>query len=141
MSLNHRQRAAYTHRCDIWQPGRSIGTGGRPGPESWVCTARAAPCLYIYMNNLSDPVPGAGRVRRTTILRVDHIHFDAAQSIGDGWIVKNVSLLADGSPSPLSGQFHRVLSEAKVVIESGRRRANARIVLAEPLERAPAEVV
>ncbi len=48
--------------------------------------------------------------------------------------------MADGSQSPLYGEFHRVLGSPRVTPTTGNRRANKLKVMAQTLERVPAGV-
>lgn len=139
--LNQRQLACYRHTVNLWQPTRTINaTTGAVGAETYALAYSGVSCRYEYTDNVSDPTEGAGRIKRPTIFTTDKIHFDSAQEVGDDWIVKNVSLLPDGSQSPLYGEFHRILGVARVTPSAGVRRANKQSVMAMTIEKPPAGV-
>lgn len=136
--MNLRQRLAYNHTVNLWSVDRTINsTTGAVGAETYTLAYSGVKCRYEYTDNVSDVVEGAGRTKRPTIFTTDKIHFDAAQEVGELWIVKNVSLLPDGSQSPLYGEFHRVLGVSHVSPSAGNRRANKRSVMAQTIEKVP----
>ena len=139
--LNDRQRAAYVHKCNLWSVTRTVNaTTGVAGAETYTLAYSGVLCRYEYTDNLSDPIEGAGRIKRPTVFTTDAIHMDAAQPCGEGWIAKNVSLLPNGTQSPLYGEFHRILGAARISPSAGNRRANKRKMLAQSMEKPPAGV-
>ncbi len=141
MALNQRQQAAYNHRVNLWQPSRVINPiSGAVGAETYTLAYSNVACRYEYTDNVADPVEGVGRTKRPTIFTTDKIHFDSAQEVGADWIVKNISLLPDGSRSQLYGEFHRVLGVSKITPSAGLRRANKRSMMAQTIEKIPAGV-
>lgn len=138
MPLNVRQQHAYKHLVNLWKPVRSVNQAtGKASAETYVLAYSKVPCLYQYTDNVSNPTQGVGRVKRMTIFTTDIIHFVQEQQIDEGWIVKNVSLLPDGTQSPLYGQFHRVLGVARVTPTAGARKANKRSVMCQVMEKTP----
>lgn len=140
MSLNTRQKALYTHRCNIWSVTRTKDGNGKPGDETYSLSASSVPCYYQYTPNVDDAIPGGGRVKRATIFTTDIVHMEASQTLEDGWILKNVSVKPDGSADSNNGTYHRVLGAANVIPRAGNRQANKRSVMAMVLEHPPVEV-
>jgi hypothetical protein len=91
----------------------------------------------VFTKNVSDPTQDVGRIKRMTIFTTDEVHFDAAQQIDEGWIVKNVSIQRNGRNSNLYGQFHRCLGVAQVIDSTGRRDPNYRSMMMQVLEKIP----
>lgn len=136
--LTQRQKLSYNHLANLWKPVRSVNaTTGKPADDTYTLAYSGVRCAYHYTDNLSDPVEGAGRIKRPTVFTTDAIKFEASQEVGADWIVKNVSILPDGSQSPLFGEFHRILGVARVTPNAGNRRANERKMLAQTIEKPP----
>ena len=136
--LNARQIACYCHTVNLWSVASPINaTTGVVGDDVYTLAYSGVKCRYEYTDNISDPIEGIGRTKRPTVFTTDKIHFDSAQPIGDNWIVKNVSILPDGTQSPLYGEFHRILGAPKVTPSAGNRRANKLSVMALSMEKPP----
>lgn len=142
MALTRRQTIAYRHKCDLWQPTRTINAStGAVAAETYTLAYSGVSCLYDYTDNYSDVSPGAGRVKRPNLMTTDKIHFDSNQTLSDGWIVVNRTLLPDGSRSTLYNAASRVLGSPNVAESSGNRRAQKQLVYATTLEKPPATIV
>ena len=140
MALNRRQKQGYGHRCDIVRVGVGPIVNGKPTGVTYTLNARNVPCLYSYTDNVSDPIEGVGRAKRTMIFTLDSIHFEQSVEIDDGWITINRTLRKDGSRHQLWGEVHKVGGDPKVFEDSNGRHANKKSVYAATLEHVPPEV-
>jgi len=131
MALNARQLAAYKHKCDIWRCTRVAGY------ETWAKVASNVPCLYDFSPNVSDVLPGMGRVKRTSEFTNDTIHFEAAQDARETDIVINRTTLPNGTHSRMWGDGHRLLGASQLIEDSGGRRANKQSFPAQVEEKLP----
>lgn len=119
MPLNSRQLRCYQHRCDIWR-----GTFGANGYETWARVAVNVQMLYEFTPNVSDVIPGVGRVKRTSEFTNDTLHFAADQDVEEGDICINRTILPGGKRSRMYGVGHKLLGGSQMIESSGARRAN-----------------
>lgn len=124
MALTSRQKRLYTHLCNVYSVSSSIdATTKKRSADTPTLIASNVPCLYDYTQNFSDGTE-IGRLKRASVLTTDSVHMEANVEVKDGYYIKNVSLLPDGSNSPLYGQIHRVQGDPFIVPSSGHRQAN-----------------
>lgn len=141
MALNFRQQRSLMHRCNIWKIDRTVTAGtGVVGAETPTLMASNVACLYQHTPNVDNPVSAGGRVKLQTILTEDVVHFEATVVVQDNWILKNVSILPDGSRSPAYGSFHRVHGAPRIIANAGARRGNKLSVMAMSIEKVPTGV-
>ena len=141
MALNRRQQAAYKHTCKILSVTRTNNaTTGEPGAETYALNASEVPYLRQPTPNVDDAGEG-GRVKRMTVLTTDVAHFESSVTLHDGWIVKDVSLLPDGSHGPNYGECSRILGAPRQIPDAGRRKANKQSVMLMTMEHPTAEVL
>jgi hypothetical protein len=140
MPLNARQIRCYTHLCNVWRLSQgSVNPATKVKADGvWSLVASGIPCLYVYTDNVSDPLPGGGRVKRPSLFTDDHIKFAIDQDIREGDIVVNVSLQPNGAHvDSVYGECSRLLGQPKSVPSSGARRANFRAFLMMTEEKPP----
>ena len=139
MPLNARQRRAYNHLCNVYASTRVVGAGARPGAETLTLAGSSVACHYEKTPNLDDPSgAGVGDVQGKVLFSTDSVHFAADAPITNNCILRDVTLLPDGTQSPSYGKYHRVLGEPRMVPDSGARRANKLSVMAMEMEHPPA---
>lgn len=144
MPLNERQTAFYKHRVTIWRGVRADPdpvTKKRPDGVVWTLIKRGVACLYVYTNNVSDAMPGAGRIKRPTQFTNDEVRFAADETVLEGDIVVNTSLDSSGTHVPgVYGECSRLLGQPKVLPQSGNRNANYRAFQIQSMEDPPVGV-
>jgi hypothetical protein len=142
MPLNARQIRCYTHLCNVWRTDALFfDATGEVSDDVWTKVASGVACLYVYTDNISDAILGAGRLKRPSLFTDDHIKFAIDQDIREGDIVVNVSLQPNGAHvDSVYGECSRLLGQPKSVPSSGARAANFRAFLMMTEEHPPASV-
>lgn len=131
-----RQRIAYQEVCNLWQPSRSINaTTGAVATEVFTLAYSNVPFLFQNTPNYSQIPRAGGRLKQDSLLTSDTMHFYADQEIGEGWIVKDVTLNPDGSTPRTYGKFYRVQGEPQP-----NRRGNKQSVETVNIEHPPTGV-
>lgn len=132
MPPNARQIRCYQHKCDVWR-----ATRGANGYETWALISVDRICLYQFTPNVSDVIPGIGRVKRTSEFTNDTLHFVADENVKETDIVINRTILPDGTRSRMWGVGHRLLGDSQMIESSGGRRANKQSFPAQVEEQLP----
>jgi len=136
-ALTPRQRIAYTDRMRAWFPVRTESSAtGRPQAEEW-CLAYSGCLCHFEIQRSTDSPFLIGRIETDNIFSRDRIYFGAAGLIEADWIIQNISLDADGSPSGLYGRYWRVVGRAQRHWNRGARHARRGAVEAIQMETAP----
>ena len=128
MALTARQTAAYQHLFNLWAPATRTFTASVPSAESYSLSASAVPGIYEQKPHISDQF-GAGRAETRMLESSDRVHVASDVTIGDGWVIKNVTLLSDGSQSPEYGAFYRVIGSPHRQPSNARRTPNKQSVM------------
>lgn len=142
MALNARQQAAYKHKFAIIKLANRTITGatGVVAAEAYTAGATGVPGLFQPTPNMDYPVPGAGRFRAEMIYTTDRLHMEQGVDVDDQDFVKNISVLPDGTNSPLYGTYYRVAGKPSIIANAGRRTANKQMVMLIEQERPPTAV-
>ena len=139
MSLTARQQISYQHLFHIIHVTRSVNTStGVPGVETYTLGPTFVPALSKPTDNIDTVVEGAGRVKTPNVFTMDFVWMESSTNIRDADIIKDVSLLPDGSQSPNYGSYSRVLGAPKRTPASGNRNANELMIRVMTMEKVPA---
>ncbi len=135
--LSPRQELLYEDICNIWRPSRSKNSSTAVvGDESYEPVDTDVPCYFTF-NPSQDDVAEFGRYERDIILTLDLIHFPKDVEIDSDYIVKNLSLHEDGTPSKNYGRYWKVRGNARAFQKRTRRQAGKQMVLASATAEVP----
>lgn len=112
---------------------------GRVTGKTWALQASAVPCYFLFCQSTEAPSV-AGGLEADNMFSRDEIHLPGDQAIDADWLVKNVTLDADGSQSAAYGRYWVVSGQPQAVSNQGRRRARMKIVQAVQIEVPPTGV-
>lgn len=142
MHLENWQKRAYVHTVSIVSVTEGpTGLDGEPSDTIYAISARKVPGLFGFTDNVNDPVEAVGRTKRPSVLTDDGFHTVASVQIADRWIIRDESILPDGTRSPTYGNYSEVLGDPRIIANAGRRRANKLSVMLLSLENPPAAVL
>jgi hypothetical protein len=139
MALTPRQRILYRHKCNLWSQTITKDADGRVSGKTWTLQASAVPCYFLFRESTEAPSV-AGGLEADNMFSRDEIHFDGTQTIDADWVIKNVTLDADGSQTAAYGRFWVVSGQPQAVSNQGRRRARMKVVQAVQIEVPPTGV-
>lgn len=139
MALTPRQRILYQHAGDIWRPTRPQDASGFLIAITYTKIAIAAPMYWVTRISVEAPSL-VGGLESDNLFSRDEIHLDGAQEIDADYIIKNVTLDADGTRSENYGRFWIVAGQPQSLSNQGRRRARMRKVQAVQIATPPAGV-
>ena len=123
MTLGARQRRLYRNTVDIYSVAVTLDPAtGRPTDKSYTLEASGVKCLFGKRDSTSTPTPG-GRQESDNMFSHDEVHFLANQAIGEGWVMKDVSVDRYGNQAQSYGQYWIVVGEPKTWSDYGGRRA------------------
>jgi hypothetical protein len=126
LALSPRQEILYVHKIDIWEPVEEIdGATGEPR-TGYYQRATDVPCYFVIRGSVETPNNAGLRVEGDNAFTRDDIHVDATLQIDSDWVVKNVTLHADGTQSETYGRFWVISGQPLSVSRAGNRRAEHR---------------
>jgi hypothetical protein len=136
MALTPRQRRLYTHRANLWAQTITKDAEGRITGKSWALQASDVPCYFMFRQSTEAPSV-AGGLEADNLFSRDEIHFDGTQEVDADFVIKNVTLDADGSQAAAYGRFWVVSGQPQAVSNQRQRRARMKIVQAVQMEVPP----
>lgn len=137
-ALTPRQTAAYQHLLCIIRPSASINAStGLPGDFTYALIASNVPSLFVGSPNIDTAIEGAGRFKAATLLTMDEWRMAADVNIRDADIIKDVSILPDGTHSQNYGAYARVEGAPRIFPAAGRRQANCLSIKTMTMEKVP----
>lgn len=139
MALTPRQVRFYQHRANLWAQTLTKDADGRITGKSWALQASNVPCYFVFRQSTEAPSP-AGGLEADNMFSRDEIRLDGTQEIDADWVVKNVTLDADGSQSAAYGRFWVVSGQPQALSNQGVRRARMKVVQAVQIEVPPTGV-
>lgn len=139
MALTPRQRILYRHKANLWAQTITKDGSGRVTGKAWTLQASNVSCYFIFRDSTEAPSP-AGGIEADNMFSRDEVHFPADQAIDADWVIKNVTLDADGSQAAVYGRYWVVSGQPRALSNQGGRRAGMKIVQAVQIETPPTGV-